>query len=415
MKDKHSMPQWLLMGVLFLHPGFTCVAEAEDSPVEAFDKIWRQAKETIYPQSRQLTHFTQHNYLAIRDRAKRAGNIHELSQPINDFLNTLDVSHPRFFTSRDIDYYLFRSMFSTREIDQPRVNHIGVQFFRHPNHHVIREVLDGYPAHVAGLKRGDVIVTADGNPFHPYRSFNPQLTERTVEARRHDKLFDVQIKPVFENPSYSFKQALINSASIIAQDQKKIGYVHLWTGVHEDVLTAFTRIIEEDFRDMDGIILDLRGGYGGAWYRYLDPFFSNRNDYFIYTTLAQNGDTERNFPTAGQNPNAYTGPMVVLVNGGVRSGKEALAYQFKKSNRATLVGTTTMGAFTAGKGIFNDQENYFLYIASAELLLDGNKIEGIGVVPDVIVPYPGTHTFNEDPQLRTAISEMRSMLTAAPD
>lgn len=99
--------------------------------------------------------------------------------------------------------------------------------------------------------------------------------------------------------------------------------------------------------------------------------------------------------------------MVVLINEGVRSGKEALAYQFKKSNRATLIGTKTKGAFSAGRGIFNEEKQpYFLYLATAELLLDGNKIERSGISPTIQIPYPLQKSTATDPQLEAALLEI---------
>ncbi len=103
--------------------------------------------------------------------------------------------------------------------------------------------------------------------------------------------------------------------------------------------------------------------------------------------------------------------MVVLINEGVRSGKEALAYQFKKSKRATLIGTKTKGAFSVGRGIFNkEKQPYFLYLATAELLLDNNKIEGFGIYPNIQIPYPLQKNTATDPQLEAALLEIAKKL-----
>jgi carboxyl-terminal processing protease len=105
--------------------------------------------------------------------------------------------------------------------------------------------------------------------------------------------------------------------------------------------------------------------------------------------------------------------MVVLINEGVRSGKEALAYQFKKSNRAILIGTNTMGAFSVGRGIFNNKNlPYFLYLATGELLLDQNRIEGIGISPDIHVPYTLNENSEADPQIERAKIEILKKIEA---
>jgi carboxyl-terminal processing protease len=101
--------------------------------------------------------------------------------------------------------------------------------------------------------------------------------------------------------------------------------------------------------------------------------------------------------------------MVVLINEGVRSGKEALAYQFKKTRRALLVGTRTAGAFLAGKGFFAEEDHgYLLYLAVKDVRLDGQEIEGQGVSPDREVPYPLEKSLARDPQLAAALEHLGS-------
>ena len=93
----------------------------------------------------------------------------------------------------------------------------------------------------------------------------------------------------------------------------------------------------------------------------------------------------------------------MLINGGTRSGKESLAWQFKRSGRARLFGTTTEGAFTAGRGIFADRNApYMLYLSVAEYQLDDTKIEGVGVAPDVEVERTGA----DDLPLRAALKHL---------
>jgi len=54
-------------------------------------------------------------------------------------------------------------------------------------------------------------------------------------------------------------------------------------GRHPDnrFLTTLKNAVRDEFRGVDGLILGLRDGSGGAWWLYLDPFFADRDDYFI--------------------------------------------------------------------------------------------------------------------------------------
>lgn len=376
-------------------------------PIDIFDKFWQEAKSNIYPEERVHDFFHETNYQALKKKAAIATDIYELTPIINEFLKKLQVSHTHFFDNHSIDFYMFRSMFLTREISTPEVNHIGAQYSFVDSQYVVREVLDGYPSELAGLKHGDIILEANGKPFHPYKSFNPVGKDININVLRNKKQISLKIDAVTENPNLSFYNAMIQSTHTYEIGKKKIGYVHLWSGTHKSISGKFKEIIEVEFHDMDGIILDLRGGFGGTWYEYLDPFFPNRDDYFEYTWISKDGEKKLNIPQLKTNETHFSGSMVVLINEGVRSGKEALAYQFKKSNRAILIGTNTKGAFTAGKGIFNEEKlPYFLYLATGEILLDGTKVEGFGISPDIYVPYSLQDVSPEDPQLNTAILEI---------
>ncbi|MCG8332958.1 MAG: S41 family peptidase [Proteobacteria bacterium] len=384
-----------------------------DNPVKniattkIFDDFWQEAKTNIYPKEREHEFFTESTYRALKRKVERASDIYELTPVFNDFLQKLGVSHTRFFDNHSIDFYMFRSMFLTRDISTPEVNHIGAQYSIIDSQYVIREVLDGYPSALAGLRRGDILLKANGKPFHPYRSFNPAGKNINLMVLRNEKQISLKIDAVTENPNLSFYNAMIESAHTYEIGKQKVGYVHLWSGTHKNIQNKFKEIIETEFHDMDGIILDLRGGFGGAWYEYLDPFFPDRNDFFEYTWIDRDGEEKLNKPQSKVNEIHFSGPMVVLINEGVRSGKEALAYQFKKTNRAILIGTNTKGAFTAGRGIFNDEKlPYFLYLATGELLLDGTRVEGFGISPDIYVPYSLQESALSDPQLNAAILEI---------
>jgi carboxyl-terminal processing protease len=213
---------------------------------------------------------------------------------------------------------------------------------------------------------------------------------------------------------------MANSVREISIDDHRIGYLHLWTGTGDDGAERFHAAVAS-LAETDALILDLRGGFGGAWYEHLDPFFANREGFFAYTVINRKGSTVYQ-PEAHVTAAPYERPMAVLINEGTRSGKEAVAFQFKKSGRAALIGTTTEGAFSAGKGLFVDDVGPLLYyLAVAEYRLDGQRIEGVGVEPDLVVPFPvvapreasrkdSAADGREDPQLAAALEYLSGLL-----
>lgn len=390
---------------------FICFSStASDIAPDNINEFWDIAKDKIYPKYLAETYFTEQSYINLRQKASKVSDVYELTPLINEFLSDIPISHTLFYDSHSVDFYLFRSMFSTKEIDKPEVNHIGAQFTTLKGIYVVRDVLNGYPAEKIGLRRGDQILKANNSAFHPYHSFNPSGKSVRLTVKRNNLIKHFYIDAIRENPNLSMNRAIERSSKIVEKNGNHIGYVRLWSGTHKNNIEVFRKAVMR-LGEVDGLVLDLRDGYGGAWYEYLDLFFPNRKDYFHFTITDRNG-TESFSPDQKSNEWHYAGPMVVLINEGTRSGKEALAYQFQKSHRALLIGTTTQGAFSAGEGIFNDIDKpYFLYLATAEYHLDGKKIEGVGINPDISIKYDLSNSSSRDPQLDLALKKISELVT----
>ncbi|MEM6707795.1 MAG: S41 family peptidase [Pseudomonadota bacterium] len=389
-------------------------ARAEETPGAVFDRVWDAARESIYPHTLVASHFTEATRERLAQAAAAAPSVDALRPIINPFLDSLEVSHTRFYTAADLEYTFFRSLFSTRELDAPGVAHLGYQSGAQPER--VREVLDGLPAAVAGVRRGDRLLDERGEPIEQVVACRrPEATSRAYRfiIERGSQRLPVQMTCVEQNPNASMLTAMEASVRRLPLGERSVGYLHLWSGTHERILARYLELVDS-LADTDALILDLRGGFGGAWYEYLDPFFPDRSEFYRFTVLDREGsETFSADPVATHG--FYDKPMVVLINEGVRSGKEALAYQFKKS-RALVLGSTTAGFFSAGQGIFNEpDEPYFLYLSVAEFRLNDERIEGRGVTPSVTVPYPvdEAHHVTEDPQFKAAMEALETVFKAA--
>src|SRR5438046_10500969 len=102
--------------------------------------------------------------------------------------------------------------------------------------------------------------------------------------------------------------------------------------------------------------------------------------------------------------------MVVLINEGTRSGKEAIAFQMKESKRARLVGATTAGAFLGGQFYAGPGGDYILVVPLNHLLLGGQALEGRGGATDVEVSCPLEANPPRDPQPQAGLCAARGML-----
>ena len=91
-------------------------------------------------------------------------------------------------------------------------------------------------------------------------------------------------------------------------------------------------------------------------------------------------------------------PVVMLVNRGTRSGKEVLAYGFKQYRLGEIIGTRTAGAVLAAS-MFLMGNGDLLLLAVADVTVDGQRLEGVGVTPTIEVPFDPVYAAGRDPQL----------------
>jgi carboxyl-terminal processing protease len=140
------------------------------------------------------------------------------------------------------------------------------------------------------------------------------------------------------------------------------------------------------------LIWDLRDGWGGAISEYLDLFNTRAP---TMQTIDRNG--------AGEFENIkWRKPVAMLINGGTRSGKEILAYGFKKYHLGEVIGTRTEGAVLAATAFLIG--NGLLLLAVRDVLIDSVRLEGVGVTPTIEVQASLPSADKGDAQLDKAIA-----------
>ena len=250
----------------------------------------------------------------------------------------------------------------------------------------------------AGLLTGDEILAADEAPFDPVASFAGKAGRRVpLEVRRHvgGASFTVTVEPQRIRPNAFFLDALKASARTIDHGGHRLGYVRIWSYARSRYQEALSDELSEGrLKDVDGLVLDLRGGWGGAQPEYADLFLGGAP---TMTFTNRNGET-------GFASFRWRRPFVVLVDQGTRSGKEVLAYGFQRRG-IRLVGTRTAGALLAGRGYLLSDAS-LLVLAVLDVAVEGERLEGKGVAPDVEVPFHLPYAAGADPQLEAALNEL---------
>ncbi len=363
--------------------------EAPIDFVQAFDTLQKCVQANFYDKNLHGV-----NWREVRERyAPKVAQIktkHAFTQMVNQMLDELKASHAELLTSDDFGYYLLRAVLSG-DIDKPQVTHIGIVGKYDKDDFIITGVLDGGPAATAGIQLGDRLRLVGNEPFHSISSFHDQEGKPltiTLQRVGEPQTRTITVTPKKENLLRSFLDATRKSARVFVVEGKRIGYIHLWTMGHELFKQLVDQLVLGQLYNTEGLILDLRDGFGGNPSGFADVFFTPD---VLWQQDSRGVQTTRRF--------GYGKPMVVLTNAGTRSAKEFLSYQFKRSSRATLVGTTTAGAFL-GATSFPIVPGIMLELPIVGLTLDGIRLEAKGVAPDILVETLFPYTDKDDQILK---------------
>jgi carboxyl-terminal processing protease len=320
-------------------------------------------------------------------------------------LSELHASHTRFYTPDEPEYYQLagifvgalrrrglQSAFPDGRISYPGIGIISGSETSARNR--IAAVIDGTPAQQAALRPGDEVIAADGTAFEPVESVRGKVGKTVVlEVHRGNSDVQILVVPVDLEPTKMFLRGLESSARIIESGGRRIGYVHIWCYAGHTYQRALEVLLSQGaLKDADALIWDLRDGWGGAQPEYLD-LFNARAPTMQVTDRSGNSE----FVNV-----KWRKPVAMLINGGTRSGKEVLAYGFKKYRLGELIGTRTEGAvlaataFLIGSGL--------LLLAVEDVRVDGERLEGVGVTPTIEVQAAAVSVEPEDPQLSRAVA-----------
>lgn len=376
----------------------------EFNPAECFDKVWGIINDEFWdPNFNGVDWADARN--RYRPKAIIARDQESFAEIINKMLAELKTSHTRYYTKSDPGYYIIQVVFGKHDTHR---SGIGVVTKKIDGYHYVAAALDSSPAEKVSILFGDRLVEADGQPFHPIRSFINKA-DREVElivqqgpsesTRKKLTVTPLDMKEIdrLGNDSYA-------SLKTIEYKGHRFAYVRLWWLRGIEMKNALQFGIHRA-NETEGIIIDIRDGYGGDMgYEFIAPFLR----YGMGKITVESTGRKQSFKSVA----GCDKPVVVLINGGSRSGKEVLAYFFKKTGRGVLVGERTAGYVMGGrkKDISSDS---FLYYGACDMLIDGKRLEGVGVEPDIEVPFDIRFAAGKDIQLQQAKDEMVRLIETA--
>jgi C-terminal processing protease CtpA/Prc len=325
-------------------------------------------------------------------------------------LRSLDASHTGRYTPDQIEYYELLDIFQTSGFRKTPALHdghiayagIGMAARDIGGRTYVTHVYDGGPAQKAGLRVGDEIVSVNGEPYQPIQSFKDQAGRNaSIQIRRQagTEPFAIQVPVVWLRPNPTLSDAIRNSVHVFERNGQRIGTLRLWTYGSNGMNSLMTEIISsEALRDVDGLVLDLRSRWGGRGSEASDLFLSRTRDMSII------GRDGKETTVVAR----WRKPLVAIIDGGTRSSMEIIAYSLQQAG-IPLIGTRSAGAVLTARS-FLLSDNSLVLLAINDVRLDGKRFEGVGVTPDIEVPFDVRYANGADPQFDRAVLELQRRL-----
>jgi len=291
---------------------------------------------------------------------------------------------------------------------------------------------EGSPAAKAGLLPGDKIISIEGKSTSSMGVFD------AVKLLKGNVGTTVTLQVYRKGVSKPFKVTLTRENIILEHVSSKmlsnhIGYIRVSqfsSGITDQVRTAILSLKKQG---MQGLVLDLRNDPGGDLTEavMLPTLFLDKGDEIVSVKSKLDGPIIN--PSVGplknqnievkesqenglyqeaaitENTPLYTGPMVVLINGGSASASEIVSGALKDNQRAELIGEKSYGKALVQQVIpFKDLGVIKLTIAKY-YTPNGDFINKVGIKPNLVIAQP--KGFNEGILLNKMVSSSGSATT----
>ncbi len=317
-------------------------------------------------------------------------------------LATLGASHTEYYTAEDPGYRDLLSIFEPVLHRDATGESLGLAAAEREDGWFVARVFAGGLAEAAGLRRGDRLVAVDGEPFQPVRSLRGKAGREIrleIQSSRSGPSRTITFVPRTIDPKKEWLEAQSIGTRVVERNGRRIGYVPVWSCAGVEVEETLTEVLAGKLAETEALVLDLRGGWGGCNPELVGLFDPAVPD---LTRIDRQGKST-------VFASAWRKPLVVLIDGGSRSGKELVAHALQKHHRAVLVGERTAGAVLAGQP-FLLADGSLLFLAVQDIRVDGEKLEGVGVTPDVAVAADLPYAAGGDPQLEKALEVVADLL-----
>ncbi|HPR31326.1 MAG TPA: S41 family peptidase [Prolixibacteraceae bacterium] len=221
---------------------------------------------------------------------------------------------------------------------------IGALISKHGNEIVISEPYEGFPAHKAGLRAGDVFLEVAGKET---AGMNTEDVSNLLKGSAGQTV-KLKIQRFGEKKPLELdivrEKIVIDPVSYSGMIDDKTGYIHLnnfTKDCAEKVKKAFLEL--KEVHGAQRLVLDLRGNPGGLLIESVNlcGIFLEK-DTEVVSTKGKVSQWDKTYSTPG-NPVDTEIPIAVLVNRGSASASEIVAGTMQDLDRGIVIGSRTFG------------------------------------------------------------------------
>lgn len=221
---------------------------------------------------------------------------------------------------------------------------IGVSFYTHKDTVTVIRALEGGPSIKAGIRGGDKIISANGEPIYGKQWTNEAVVNR-LKGEKGSKVTLQVLRPGNDEPiEFVIKRGDVPIKSVDAAYMltEKLGYIKInrfAESTFKEFKSGLTRLKKQGAKEL---VLDLRdnpGGFLGIAEQISDEFLED--DKLILFTKNKKGRVEKTYATS--RGNFENGHVYVLINENSASASEIIAGALQDNDQGTIVGRRSYG------------------------------------------------------------------------
>ena len=284
---------------------------------------------------------------------------------------------------------------------------IGVLFSEYNGQAYVVDVFEGAPAQLEGVQEGDFVVSINGDRSQTWsrsevaavlsqaKGSTVVITWRRPESLESDG--GSEFTTTLECEEY-------NEPNVTTEynADRRVGYVKVKQFTQNAASLVQTALADLQGQGARAFVLDLRDNPGG----YLSQAVDLASLFMSSGTVVEVQTIDGQTAKAASGQPATNLPLVVITNKNTAAAAEVVAAALKESQRATLVGTNTLGKgsvqvlheLTFGGAI--------RYTAAYYLTPEGHAIDQVGVAPTVTLDNAPTGDAQKDYAVEVAASRI---------